>query len=94
MAKKEVVTDGLMQTSEAPVDLGVPDEVIAQATISLGDIRGAIQIIDVVTKRGAINGDELADVGAVRNRIQAFVTASTPATAEATVTEETPPATE
>ena len=63
-------------------------------TINLGDLNAVIRIIDVVTKRGAINGDELADVGAVRNRIQAFVTASTPATAEATVTEETPPATE
>jgi hypothetical protein len=78
MAKKEVVTDGLMQTSEAPVDLGVPDEVIAQATISLGDIRGAIQIIDVVTKRGAINGEEMQDVGRIRNAFQAFLNANQP----------------
>ena len=63
-------------------------------TINLGDLNAVIRIIDVVTKRGAINGEELADVGAVRNRIQAFVTASTPATAEAAVTEETPPETE
>mgnify|MGYP003314039944 CR=1 FL=1 len=54
-------------------------------TINLGDLNAVIRIIDVVTKRGAINGDELADVGAVRNRIQEFVTASTPATAEAEV---------
>ena len=34
------------------------------------------------------NGDELADVGAVRNRIQQFVTASTPVAAPAEVTDE------
>ena len=59
-------------------------------TINLGDLNAVIRIIDVVTKRGAINGDELADVGAVRNRIQEFVTASTPAAAPAEVKDETP----
>jgi hypothetical protein len=59
-------------------------------TINLGDLNAVIRIIDVVTKRGAINGDELADVGAVRNRIQEFITASTPAAAPAEVTDETP----
>ena len=58
-------------------------------TINLGDLTAVIRIIDVVTKRGAINGEELADVGAVRNRIQAFVTASTPAEAPAEVSAET-----
>jgi|TARA_B110000914_G_C15435074_1_gene433326 hypothetical protein len=58
-------------------------------TINLGDLNAVIRIIDVVTKRGAINGEELADVGAVRNRIQAFVTASTPAEAPAEVSAET-----
>jgi len=59
-------------------------------SINLGDLNAVIRIIDVVTKRGAINGDELADVGAVRNRIQEFVTASTPAAAPAEVKDETP----
>ena len=59
-------------------------------SINLGDLNAVIRIIDVVTKRGAINGDELADVGAVRNRIQEFVTASTPVAAPAEVTDETP----
>ena len=78
-------------TTPEMVDTGEEPQI---HTINLGDLNAVIRIIDVVTKRGAINDDELADVGAVRNRIQAFVTASTPATAEATVTEETPPATE
>ena len=48
-------------------------------SINLGDLNAVIQIIDVVTKRGAFEGAELGDVGAVRNRIQEFVRASTPA---------------
>ena len=59
-------------------------------SINLGDLNAVIRILDVVTKRGAIHGDELADVGAVRNRIQEFVTASTPVAAPAEVTDETP----
>tara|TARA_Y100001951_G_C11270785_1_gene258636 strand:- start:338 stop:589 length:252 start_codon:yes stop_codon:yes gene_type:complete len=57
-------------------------------SINLGDLNAVIRIIDVCSKRGAINGDELADVGAVRNRIQQFVTASTPVAAPAEVTDE------
>jgi len=61
-----------------------PNEVISETTISLGDITAVIQIIDVVTKRGAFNGEELGDVGAVRNRLKAFIVAATPAAAEPT----------
>ena len=47
-----------------------------------------IEIIDIVTKRGACAGSELADVGAVRNRLAAFTDAAkaaqTPPTDEAT----------
>ena len=65
------MADKKTETVEAPEEQPIH-------TINLGDLNAVIRIIDVVTKRGAINGDELADVGAVRNRIQAFVTASTP----------------
>jgi hypothetical protein len=37
-----------------------------------------VQIIDIVTKRGAFEGSELADVGTVRNRLTAFLEANKP----------------
>ena len=69
------MADKKTETVEAPEEQPIH-------TINLGDLNAVIRIIDVVTKRGAINGDELADVGAVRNRIQAFITAPTPAVEE------------
>ena len=41
--------------------------------LSLIDLSSVIKIIDVVTKRGAFDGGEMADVGAVRNRLAAFL---------------------
>ena len=41
--------------------------------LSYGDIQAAIQIIDVTTQRGAIKGDELIQVGTVRERLVAFL---------------------
>lgn len=46
--------------------------------IGLQDIAACVQIIDIVTKRGAFEGSELSDVGTVRNRLQAFLEAHTP----------------
>ena len=41
--------------------------------LSLQDISAAVQIIDVVTPRGAFRGEELASVGTVRERFMAFL---------------------
>ena len=41
--------------------------------LSLQDISAAVQIIDVVTPRGAFRGEELASVGMVRERFMAFL---------------------
>ena len=41
--------------------------------LSLNDISAAVQIIDVVTPRGAFRGEELAGVGMVRERFMAFL---------------------
>ena len=49
-----------------------------QIQISLNDLAAAVQIIDVCSKRGAFQGDELESVGGVRGRIAAFVKANTP----------------
>lgn len=46
--------------------------------ISLNDIAATVQIIDVCSKRGAFQGDELEAVGGVRGRLAAFVKANTP----------------
>jgi len=50
--------------------------------IGLQDIAACVQIIDIVTKRGAFEGAELADVGTVRNRLTAFLDANKPPEAE------------
>jgi len=50
--------------------------------LSLGDIEGCVKIIDIVTKRGAFEGSELADVGSVRNRLALFLQAQAKATAD------------
>lgn len=49
-----------------------------EVQISLNDLAAAVQIIDVCSKRGAFQGDELESVGGVRGRIAAFVKANTP----------------
>jgi hypothetical protein len=60
----------------------------ADAGLSLNDITACVSIIDIVTKRGAFEGSEMADVGAVRNRLAKFLEAAkgaqTPPTDEAT----------
>jgi len=46
--------------------------------IGLQDIAACVQIIDIVTKRGAFEGPELSDVGIVRNRLATFLEANAP----------------
>ena len=58
--------------------------------LSLHDIASTIKIIDVVSKRGAFEGGEMADVGAVRNRLVAFLEATQPAEEAEEEEEETP----
>jgi hypothetical protein len=41
--------------------------------LSLNDIMAAVQIIDVVTQRGAVRGEELVSIGTVRERFIAFL---------------------
>ncbi len=44
--------------------------------ITLKDLALAVQVIDTVTQRGAIRGEEMESVGQLRNRIVAFLKAS------------------
>lgn len=44
--------------------------------LNINDIAAAVQIIDVVTARGAIRGEELSQVGTLRDKFAAFVRAA------------------
>ena len=41
--------------------------------VNIGDFGAILQIIDVASTRGAFKGQELSSVGAVRDRVAAFV---------------------
>ena len=67
MAKKDKAT-------EAPTTETVEQPPVPQGQgLNLSDIRACVSIIDIVTKRGAFEGVELSDVGAVRNRLDNFL---------------------
>ena len=71
-----VDTSGMdaMQTTPPPAD---------EQGLNLSDIRACVTIIDIVTKRGAFEGAEMADVGSVRNRLDNFLKAAAEAQAPA-----------
>lgn len=46
--------------------------------LSLQDVAACVQIIDIVSKRGAFEGSELGDVGTIRNKLAAFIEANKP----------------
>lgn len=47
-------------------------------TITVQDLATVLQIIDVVTRRGGFQGNELAGVGMLRNKVEAFVQSKMP----------------
>lgn len=47
-----------------------------EAGLSLEDIAGGVQIIDIATARGALRGQELLAVGNLRERYIAFLRAA------------------
>ncbi len=66
------------------VDGNVPEATQApegEQGLNLSDIRACVTIIDIVTKRGAFEGVEMADVGLVRNRLDNFLKAAAEAQA-------------
>lgn len=86
MSKKDTVTDDA--TFEEVVESPQPTE--ENQGLSLNDIGACVSIIDIVTKRGAFEGPEMADVGAVRNRLATFLDAAKAAQAPADQQEEAP----
>lgn len=49
-----------------------------QVTITLGDLSTVLQLIDVVSTRGGFQGNEMAGVGMLRNKIEAYLRQNAP----------------
>lgn len=83
---EEEVVEDVTDTSSMDAQQATPppatDEPNEQG-LNLSDIRACVTIIDIVTKRGAFEGAELADVGSVRNRLDNFLKAAAEAQAPA-----------
>jgi len=47
-------------------------------SISLQDIATVVQLIDVVSRRGGIEGRELAGIGMLRNKLETFLQQNAP----------------
>ena len=63
----------------------IMSEDIAQETgLGLNDLVAIVKIIDVASERGAFKGAELSSVGAVRDKVAAFVDSQTPKEENAT----------
>jgi len=52
-----------------------------QANITLNDLQIIVNMIDVCTKRGAFEGNELLTVGQIREKVTAVIKLNTPAPA-------------
>jgi|TARA_B100001093_G_scaffold126117_1_gene118707 hypothetical protein len=77
------------QAAQAQAQAPQPDP----AALSIGDLKNLLTILDVASTRGAFKANEMAGVGIVYNKLQAFLakvapeqapegTAGAPATAE------------
>lgn len=49
-----------------------------KVVINFGDISTVLQIIDVVSQRGGFQGQELAGIGMLRNKLEAFLRQNAP----------------
>ena len=49
-----------------------------QVSITLGDMSTVLQLIDVVSTRGGFQGNEMAGVGMLRNKIEAYLRQNSP----------------
>jgi len=63
-------------TEEVMAPQGAEEQEAPQ--LSLQDIATMVQIIDIVSRRGGFEGQELEAVGGLRNRVVAFLNAAAP----------------
>ena len=61
------------ETAAAPVNNTAPTEAEAPVQLGVQDLQNAAQIIDIAMSRGAFRANEAAQVGAVYNKIEAFI---------------------
>ena len=86
MAKKDKVQEDETETT-AP-EAAQPQPAETQDGLQLTDLNIMMQILDVVTQRGAIKAEEMTTVGSLYSKLKAFVAQTTQAAPEAPVTEE------
>lgn len=53
-------------------------EAVEAPGLNINDLAFMLKMIDVVTERGGFRGGELANVGAIRNKLEAFLRANVP----------------
>ncbi|MDF1814225.1 MAG: hypothetical protein P1V20_18620 [Verrucomicrobiales bacterium] len=69
---EEENSDPVQTQSQESAAAGPPPQ------LALNDLSSAIQIIDVAASRGAFRGEELSQVGGVRDRLSLFLNANLP----------------
>ncbi len=67
-----------MSEQETPEAAAEAANTPADVGLNVQDIVNVVKIIDVVSGRGAVKGEELSSVGTVRDRLVAFVNANSP----------------
>lgn len=67
-----------MSEQETPEAVAEAANTPADVGLNVQDIVNVVKIIDVVSGRGAVKGEELSSVGTVRDRLVAFVNANSP----------------
>jgi hypothetical protein len=55
-----------------------------QTNLAISDIASLLQIVEVVSQRGAFRAEELSSVGALYDKVKGFIVANTPATEQPT----------
>ena len=51
-------------------------------SVTINDIAFLVQIVEIVAQRGAFKAEELSTVGAVYDKVKAFIVANTPKAAQ------------
>ena len=70
MAKEETKKAEAVEQATAKPEAPASDPM----ALSIGDLKNLSTIIDVATSRGAFRANELASVGTIYNKLQAFLT--------------------
>jgi hypothetical protein len=65
-----------VKVAEQATTAGAAEQQTAAPTLGVGDLAAMVQVIDVVSERGAFKGPELESVGILRGRIARFLEAN------------------